>query len=280
MNQLLAIIMKIYILLVIYLVVHADLFAQDFETEIRNLKTNEEIQNYWLKLKELDQSHRGLETINSIDNDNYKKAILTIKHHGFPAQSKIPFVIAIHQKSSFVNEYYFPIFYSAYRTGQADSNSFYHYFRGLYRNRFGRDLIRGRQIEDADVDSILVYLTPFLKTTCDYNINPFDSLFNLYNSEINKITIQDTLGAWRNEGNDYIYLLKYTGKTYFLKVWRDNSHGWPQEVKCIRSKKRYDFMFKTHKDYVLIDREKLYFIQEFKPTEIYSATPCSITPKN
>jgi len=265
--------MKIYILLVIYLVVHADLFAQDFETEIRNLKTKEEIQHYWLRLKELDQNHRGLETIDSNDNNNYKKAILTIKHHGFPAQSRIPFVIAVHQQSTFVNEYYFPIFYSAYQSGLADSSWFYHYLRGLYRNRFDRDLIRGRQIEDTDVDSILIYLTPFLKTTCDYSINPFDSLFNLYNSEISKITTQDTLSAWRNEDNDWIYLFSYTGKTYFLKVWRDKSHGWPQEVILTKGRQRVDFTLKTHNDYVHIKEKKLYFIQEFKPTEIYLETP-------
>jgi len=265
--------MKIYTLLVIYLVVHVDLFAQDFENEIRNLKTNEEIQNYWLRLKELDQNHRGLEAIDTNDNNNYKKAILTIKHHGFPAQSKIPFVIAVHQQSTFVNEYYFPIFYSAYQTGVADSNWFYHYLRGLYRKRFVRDLIRGRQIEHADVDSILVYLTPFLNKTCDYSINRFDSLFNLYNFEISKITTQDTISAWRNEDNDWIYLYKCADRTYFQKVWRDKSNGWPQEVKLFNGKNRYDFAFKTHVDYVIIENKKLYFIQEFKPTEIYSATP-------
>lgn len=265
--------MKYHILFVLYILFYSDSFSQDFETEIRNLKTNEEVQNYWLKLKELDHSHRGLETIDTNDNNNYKKAILTIKHHGFPAQSKIPFVIAIHQKSTFVNEYYFPIFYSAYQSGLADSSWFYHYLRGLYRKRFDRDLIRGRQIEAADVDSILVYLKPFLKTTCDYNINPFDSLFNLYNSEINKITTQDTLSKWRNEDNDWIYLFKYARKTYFLKVWRDNSHGWPLEVKLTKGRQRLNFTFKTHNDYVLIESKKLYFIQEFKPTEIYSEIP-------
>jgi hypothetical protein len=265
--------MKVHILLYLFLLSNTILFGQDFETEIKNLKTNEEIEKYWLKIKEDDHNHRGRDRIDTNDNNNYKKSILTIKHHGFPANSKIPFVIAVHQASAFVNEYYFPIFYSAYQSGLADSSWFYHYLRGLYRNRFDRDLIRGRQIEDTDVDSILIYLTPFLKTTCDYSINPFDSLFNLYNSEISKITTQDTLSAWRNEDNDWIYLFKYADKTYFQKVWRDKSNGWPQEVKLFNGRHRYDFVFKTHLDYVLIENKKLYFIQEFRPTEVYSATP-------
>lgn len=265
--------MKFYIQFTLILFISAKLSGQDFETEIRNLKTNKEVENYWLRLKELDHNHRGLATIDTNDNNNYKKAILAIKYHGFPAQSKIPFVIAVHQKSTFVNEYYFPIFYSAYQSGLADSNWFYHYLRGLYRKRFDRDVIRGRQIEATDVDSILTYLSPFLKTACDYSINSFDSLFNLYHAEVNKITVQDTLSKWTNEDNDWIYVFGCAEKTYFLKVWRDKSHGWPQEVKWSAGGQQLDFTTKTHHDYVLIEGKKLYFIQEFKPTEVYSEMP-------
>lgn len=265
--------MKIYILLFINLFVYADLFAQDFETEIRNLKTNEEIQNYWLKLKELDHSHRGRDRIDTNDNNNFKKAILTIKHHGFPIQSKIPFVIAVHQKSTFVNEYYFPIFYSAYKQGGVDTNWFYHYLRGLYRNRFERDLIRGRQIGPEEVDSLVISLKPFLNLNLDYSIKPFDSLYDLHNIEVNKIIKGDTLSIWKNEDYGKIYIINYSGRTYFHKVWNDNSYSWPQEVIFNRNKKRYDFAFKTHNDYMLIESKKLYFIQEFKPTEIYSGIP-------
>ena len=261
--------MKVQILFYLILFFNAKLFGQNFETEIKNLKTIEKIENYWFKLKEIDHSHRGRDRIDTNDNNNYKKAILIIKYHGFPAQSKIPFVIAIHQKSLFVNEYYFPIFYSAYKNGVVDSNWFYHYLRGLYRNRFERDLIRGKQIGPEEVDSIVFSLKPFLNPNLDYSIEPFDSLYDLHNFEVNKIIKSDTLSIWTNPDYGKIYFLNYLGRTYFHKVWNDNSYAWPQEVVFNRRKKRYDFLTKIHDDYLLINNKKLIFIQYLKQPEIY-----------
>jgi hypothetical protein len=262
--------MKAHILLYLFLLSNSILFGQAFETEIKNLRTNEEIEKYWLKLKENDHSHRGRDRIDTNDNNNYKKSILTIKHHGFPANSKIPFVIAVHQKSTFVNEYYFPIFYFAYKKGGVDSNWFYHYLRGLYRNRFERDLIRGREIGPEEVDSIVFSLKPFLNFKIDYSIESFDSLHNLHTSEMNKIIKSDTLSIWTNMDSGKIYFINYLGRIYSHKVWNDNSYAWPQEIVFNKRKKRYDFLTKKHDDYMLIDNKNLIFIQYLMPTEIYT----------
>lgn len=147
-------------------------FGQGIESEIKSLNTKSEIDAYWQTIKDLDQKLRGLETSDSNDNSNFKKVIITLKYHGFPAHSKIPILIAIHQKSAWVNEYYFPIFYSAYQAGKADSAWFFHYLRGIYRNRFDRDLVRGRPIEAKDVKLFLAQLSPFLNWNVILVSNP------------------------------------------------------------------------------------------------------------
>ncbi|GAB1449247.1 hypothetical protein MASR2M44_22720 [Bacteroidota bacterium] len=252
------------------LFIHLKSFGQGIESEIKSLTTKSEIEAYWQIIKDLDQKLRGPETSDSNDNSNFKKVIITLKYHGFPAHSKIPILVAIHQKSAWVNEYYFPIFYSAYQAGKADSAWFFHYLRGIYRNRFDRDLVRGRPIEAKDVKLFLAQLSPFLKLECDFSIEPFDSLFNRHIEELNKLRNHDTLGIWKNEQNDRIYLFSHSGKFHFLKIWRDNSHSLPQEVFSNQNQTRFDFTSKKYNDYVLIEGRNLIYHQEFKPTEIYS----------
>ena len=244
-------------------------FAQDLETEIKNLQTSEKVSAYWESLRLADLEHRAADRIIANDNLNYKKTILLLKYYGFPYKSKVPFVIAVHQQSRNVNEYYFPVFYEAFKSGKTDTIWFFHFLRGLYRMRFDRDLVRHRAIYLSDIDTFLTLLKPFIKQTPDYSLQPFDSLHALYTNDLKKITTGKVLSRWANADNDSVVFYKVNNKTYYLHYWRDGSCTFPQEVTWNKKKSRYDFVVKSYDDYVAVLENDIAVVQENCPTEVF-----------
>ncbi len=260
--------MKKYILFIIALIFTCIGHSQDFEKEIKNLKTPEEINKYWENIRELDQSKRGLNSDSILDNNNYKKVILLIKYHGYPKGSIIPNLIAVHQNSRYVNEYYFPIFYQAYKNGEADSFWFLHSLRGLHRERFGRDLIRnnaitvgtwsyyGHQLSPKDMDTVVKRLSKFLNKKVDFSIQKFDSLFEKYYSDVRLITNSELLDQWLSNENTRYYFYKFQNKIYYQKIYPDNSFGFPIEIKFNKEKNQYEYLEWIDNDFFIIDDNK------------------------
>ncbi len=60
-------------LLILFLAISFQLFSQDIETEIKNIHTKRELINYWKTIFNTDQKYRGLNSVDSIDNLNFKK---------------------------------------------------------------------------------------------------------------------------------------------------------------------------------------------------------------
>jgi hypothetical protein len=230
--------------------------SQDIEKEIKSLKSADEVNKYWQDIKTLDQGKRGLNSNDSLDNINYKKVIYLIKYHGYPKGSMIPNLIVTHQRSRNVNEYYFPIFYQAYKSGQADTTWFFHILRGIHRVRFGRDFVRGRKIEPKDVDTIVKRLSPYINTKVDLSTNKFDELFNKYVNDLKNITSSEVVYRWATPEKDLLYFYRYQNKLYYLKIWNDGSCGFPQEIKFNPDKNQYEYVEVMYDDFFKIDDNK------------------------
>ena len=244
---------RINFLVVIFLMAWPHVKSQNFQLEINNIKSDEDLAKYWINIKDIDQSKRGLASSDSIDNVNYKKVILLVEKFGYPINSIIPNLVAIHQRSLYVNEYYFPIYYNAYKSGKADTFWFYQQLRGIHRGRFGRDYIRGRKLTDKDVDTLMKRLSPYLNSTLDFSILKFDSLYSKYIADLNKITTSELIHKWKNKENDMYCFYRYNNKLFYHKVYSDGSGGWPQEIKFNELENRYEYIYVIHKDYFKID---------------------------
>ncbi len=230
--------------------------SQDFEKEIKNLKTPEDIKIYWDNLKDLDQSKRGLSTNDTLDNNNFKKVILLIKYHGYPKGSRVPNIIVTHQRSRDVREFYFPIFYQAYKNGEADTGWFFHILRGVHRGRYGRDFIRGRQIEPKDVDTIMGRMQPYLNPKIDLSIDKFDFLYNKYISDLKAITSSEVMHSWVTTDKSHCFFYKFLNKLYFYMLYSDNSSGFPQEIKFNSEKNQYEYADSFDNDFFIIDDKR------------------------
>lgn len=229
--------------------------SQNIEKEIKKIKSAEELNQYWLNLKSLDQANRGVNSNDSIDNVNYKKVILLIKDHGYPKGSMIPNLIATHQRSLYVNEYYLPVFYDAYKKGLADTTWFYHILRGVHRGRFGRDFVRNRNISDSDVDTMMKRLSPFISKKINLSTQKFDYLFKKYLFDLHKITSSEIVHEWKNNDNDSYFIYRYKNKLFYYKLFADGSSRFPQEIKYNQASDRYEYVNVIKNDYLIIKKD-------------------------
>ncbi len=156
----------------------------NIEQEILALRTEAQVTRYWRKIRKVDQAHRGLNTIDSLDNLNLKKTILMIRHHGFPKGNMTPNLVLTHQRSAYVREHYFPIFHEAYKAAEADSFWFLPNVRGLHRGRYARYIV---QPTASNYISVLDRLSEWIPAEVRYDHSPFDSLFTTYLRDVEHI---------------------------------------------------------------------------------------------
>ena len=233
------------------------------ENEILQLKNQETIKNYWLEIHDTDQAHRGLKSIDSLDNLNFKKMILLIQHHGYPTQEEYggkvnltPNIVFTHQTSEYINRRYFPILHQAFLEGKADTSWFLHNVKGLHRGKYGRDLIRTRELKIGDINTILNALEIPLQPKIDYNLTEFDNLFTSFHTDVAKIRSAEIKGKWMNDDGDYFLLTEFEKRLFFLKVYRDNSFSSPQEVKQFPNEQKYEYVHDLgFKDYFIVDKD-------------------------
>ncbi len=228
-----------YTMIFLALISFQDTTAQDYVEEIKAIKGEEEITEYWKSIKELDQTYRGASSIDSIDNINFKKTILMIQHHGYPSDLPTPNLVFTHQRSTYVREYYFPIFHKAYKDGIANNFWFMHNVRGLHRGRFPMDFT---QPDDANYLTVLKRIDTHLNTEVDYNLEPFDTLYSNYIIDVHRITETAPILQWKNEYSDTISFYKFNDKTYIQKVWRDGSYKMPLEITRNNLTNKYEYV--------------------------------------
>lgn len=216
--------------------------AQNIETNIMKLSSQKEIDSVWNAIYVADQSYRRIKTNDFIDNLNFKKSILMIKHHGYPKGNITPNVVFTHQRSNYICEYYFPLFLKAYENGNANEDWFMHNVKRLYRGRYNRDLI-----EHPTRDSFKIVtnkLIQYIGHPIDYSIEKFDSLFNSYLNDLSCIISSKVIGKWETllKNNTTYFLIVYdvNGKLYLQKRY-DRDVILPQEVIYDNTTKTYTY---------------------------------------
>ena len=124
--------------------------AQSLEQEVQALQGPEEVPAYWEDIERTDQAHRGLNTIDSLDNIDLKKVILMIQYHGYPTGNPVPNLVFTHQRSAYVREHYFPILLLAWEQAQADT------FWFMRNVRMGHEAktVKGMQVSSRAVQVI------------------------------------------------------------------------------------------------------------------------------
>lgn len=228
--------------------------AQEYVNKIKSISYIE-VEEYWETMHYIDQSKRGTETDVQADNDNFKKVILMIRYHGYPTGSLIPNLIFTHQRSTYVREHYFPVFYEAYKNGKADTSWFLHNLRGMFRDRFGCDLIKDRKLNAGDVDTLLSHLKPFISGEIDLTITKFDSLYTSYIHDINKIKQGNRLYKWSSSDGTTHSFYRLGDKLYYLKEHADKSGPFPQLIIADADVKTYRYVERVNEDYFVLDNE-------------------------
>lgn len=231
-------------------IILAPVKSQDLEAMIRGLRTPDEVHRMWEKIGLDDQTHRGLGTIDSIDNRNFKLMLLLIKHHGYPVGSITPNVIFTHQRSVYVREHYFPILHKAYVDGKADTFWFMHNVRGIHRGRSGFDLL---QPSDSTYGQVLDRMAPYLPDHITFDLAPFDSLYNTFMKDVVRITSSPAVHRWVNAQEDRLSIHQVSKKLYLFKLWGDGSYGLPQRIQRDPNSNKYTFWDPANKTYLIID---------------------------
>ena len=203
------------------------LCAQSLEEEIRDLPSEDWVTLYWQMIKEADQTHRGLQTIDSLDNVNLKKTILMIRYHGYPKGSMVPNLVFTHQRSAYVCEYYFPIFLDAFLNAKADTGYFMHNVYRLQLDRFAGDHMR---INVSNYQSVLARMSRWIPKEVSYDLSPFDSLYTTYMRDVEHITSGKPVKQWRTKDNDRITWYAVGDTLYTQKVWRIYGDAMPQAI--------------------------------------------------
>jgi len=218
------------------------------EKEISELNPAEVI-SYWEYMHQMDQTFRGLESVDSIDNINFKKMVLMIKHHGYPTKNDFsekvnvtPNLIFTHQRSPYITEKYFPILHEAFLQEKADTFWFLHNVRGLQRGRFGRDIARGRDMTSDDIATVLNQLNLPLEPKPNFDLNNFDQLHHNFIKEVQQIHSGKRLGEWVNDKNDFYSIFDFNNQLFIHKMYRDSSYSFPQKVSFLSNEKRYIYL--------------------------------------
>ena len=224
--------------------------AQDLDVQIRHLRSVSDVEGMWEMISTADQTHRGMNTVDSIDNLNFKRMLLLITYHGYPVGSIVPNMVFTHQRSAYVREHYFRILQNAYRDGDADEYWFLHNVRGMHRGRFGFDLL---QPTATNYEQVLSRLSPFLNDSVTYDLAPFDSLFSTYIADVQRITSSPATHRWINEEGDRISIHSVDDTLYLFKLWGDGSYGLPQQIRLNKSTVKYTFVEPANKSNLAID---------------------------
>jgi hypothetical protein len=224
--------------------------GQDLDHQIRNLRSAAEVEGMWASISTADQAHRGLGTVDSIDNLNFKRMVLLIKHHGYPTGSITPNVVFTHQRSAYIREHYFPILHQAYLDGKADAYWFMHNVKGLHRGRFGFDLV---QPSDSTYERLLARLSPYLNGSVSYDLGAFDSLYTSYIKDVERIISARATHRWVNAENDRVSIHHVREDFYFFKLWSDGSYGMPQRIHRNPNGNKYTFVEPANKAYLIVD---------------------------
>lgn len=232
-------------LMAIVLTSHTTFTQQSNEAltrEISELKTLQEISNYWNQIHLADQSVRGkvTEAAQIVDRENVKKIFLMCRYHGYPSgfcygcsptspdqNNFTPNIVVIHNRVSKVNELFLPILKKAYEDGKANEFWYIHNLRGMVRDRYGRDFYEKTQ---QNIPLFYDKLAPFIQDSLIYDLELIDALNKEYDENISKILNSELVLSKKKKGTRNNIYKTTDGVLYWQKLYPDGSFNYPQEI--------------------------------------------------
>lgn len=214
------------------------LVAQDLEQVILRLSSEAEIAAYWEQIKQADQTHRGLESDQEIDNGNFKKTLLMIRHHGFPRESLAPYLVFVHQTSGYVVQHYLSVLVTAFERSEADTFWTMHCIRAAHRSIYATDLI---QPDPSNYHTVLERLPRYRRGDPDLDLAPFDSLYAAYQNDVHRVIDTKPIRSWIDDEGDHVNWYSLGDSLYTHTMWSDSSYSMPQRVDFNAATGKYTF---------------------------------------
>lgn len=222
-----------FLFFIIALSVGCQLNQKGSERTDKGLSTYE-LQKEWEKLLHADQAKRGLQTNAKWDLENMKSALKLIQNYGWPSSDLghtlniAPHIIFRHQSSPKIKEYILPLIYENWKKGLVDTTWFLMNIEEVFRDKYGRELIRGREATIEDFDEYIQYLD--FKRKAHYKLKNLDQMLEIHLANESRLDELRAKGA--KYQSDHVTLTIFTdnNKLFYQKEYVDGSKGEPHEI--------------------------------------------------
>lgn len=192
------------------------------------------LQNLWADLMHVDQSNRSRTSDPELDLANMINAIELIKTYDWPRKEwdlrlrVAPNFIFRHQRSPYVKTYLFPLIQREWEGGNVDTSLFLMNLEELFKDRYGRQLIRGRKANIGDISHYQNSLD--LNRAPSFDTSEIRRLALKYDKEQSLLEKAKVRGRWIDDDSTQIIIYEQ-GKTLMLqKIYVDRSLSTPQEM--------------------------------------------------
>lgn len=222
--------------------------------EVDSIETFEDKRNYWIKIRQRDQSFRGPKYSVINDLENLISVSYYLNKFGYPIrdidceESEIISMVWIHNNQPKVKRISFPILlhgFQAKEIKEGDLRSYY--LRNLYSRKFNDQLYL-----DKSLSEIFKELELNIVPKIDIN-----QILEAYNDSQNFLEENhEIIGQWqiKNSSWEEVKIFKTnTGDYYLHNIYQDGSH-YPQ---LLYQDQNYENLFRVH-----LDSEYYYAIQE------------------
>ena len=207
--------------------------SHDFSLKARVAEMNkEQVKSMWEEILVKDQSARGVNSIDSVDNNNFVLTMYLIEQHGYP-DNFVPNLVFTHQSCKPCRTKYIPIFYKYFNEGKIDTFWFLHNLRGVFRGEYGRDLIRDSIPKARQISEYSKLID--LEEEVYFNDEEYYFMLNKYRNYVDEIHEGDKVGEWLNISEDVHRIWQRNGQYYYEKVYRDNSSNGPIQINKLNS---------------------------------------------
>lgn len=242
---------------ILFLVFLNTAFGQDrFEKlriQISNLKTPEQIKEFWITINQLDQDPSPIDTPDvTLSLYNLYAASLLIEKFGYPTSSEYeypayvtPWLVWTHTGIPELEEYTFPIILKGKELNQLPPDRYPNYFVGgfLFRN-YGFDMEFDPDLNNGDNAIILECKTLFEKA--NHTVDP-NKVLSLVKQHIKTLNYKDknTLGTWtflEHGAKKTFSIVKRDDNEWYLKTQLEGKSAMYQRIKTTDKKlKKFEY---------------------------------------
>lgn len=237
---------SIWLFFILTLFTNAQIPVKDYELEISNLKTENEIASYWKSIEKIDQeilvAIKDIKRADSISTDNMIKTALLFKIHGdkaYKPYNTVPILNLSHNSVSNNQIVFWSIIEKCEKVGGVIKN-----FGGKYPSY---------QLESV---SMCFY---------HYSLYKQDSIYSKLANKINQLSSKNTVKNLLKSYND-------TKKTYKLKEIKVLNKWYLQPFKEMKEEGVFEFVLMSDKNLYLRKKEriqKLLLTSEKKNSKTY-----------